>query len=282
MVNTKLVELGIKALENANKIVEKLGEKGTESVKKNPHGDTSLVGDIEAEKAVIDTFRKSGIPLRIISEEHGTVDLSDDPQFLAVLDGIDGSKEYKKNREKGRYCTMFGIFSNLDPKYGEYIFAGVMEHSTKKIFYASKGNGSFMIINGKEEKINTTNCKKLDKETKIYADIEYDKNRGITFIHDTFLSKLEGYKFMFQCSSAVHYTDLASGKVDLTLECTRKGNLEIAAAFGLVKEAGGAIVTIDGSSIGNKKYLELGQDKDIPIITSSSVELVCELIRIID
>ena len=129
----KLVELGIKALENAYKILEELGDKGLESIQKNPHGDTSLVGDIEAEKVVIDTFREANIPLRIISEEHGKVDLSDNPQFLAVLDGLDGTSVYKTARGKGRYGTMFGIFSNLDPTYEDYIFSGVMEHSSKRL-----------------------------------------------------------------------------------------------------------------------------------------------------
>lgn len=274
----KLVELGIKALENAYKVHEELGDKGLESVQKNPHGDTSLVGDIEAEKAVINTFREANIPLRIISEEHGQIDLSDNPQFLAVLDGLDGTSVYKTEKGKGRYGTMFGIFSNLDPTYDDYIFSGVMEHSSKKLYYAVKNKGGFLIINGKEYPLNCSSIKKL-KDSKIYADEFFDGNRNVTFIYDTYLSKLKENTFLHSNSSAIHYVDLANGKADLVLEGTRKGNLEIAVAYGLVNEADGVIVTIDGTTIAKKKYLVLGQDNYIPIISASTMELAQELIR---
>lgn len=274
----KLVKLGIKALENAYKIHEELGDKGLESVQKNPHGDTSLVGDIEAEKAVIDILKEANIPLRIISEEHGQVDISENPQFLAVLDGLDGTSVYKEARGKGRYGTMFGIFSNLDPTYEDYIFSGVMEHSSKKLYYATKNKGGFLVKNGKQSSLKCSSVLKLE-DSRIYADEYFDGNRNVTFIYDTYLSKLKEYTFLHSNSSAIHYVDLAQGRADLVLECTRKGNLEIAVAFGLVNEAGGVIVTKDGMSIGKKKYLVLGQDKYIPIISASTMELAQELIR---
>jgi len=45
------------------------------------------------------------------------------------------------------------------------------------------------------------------------------------------------------------------------------------------KEASGVIVTKDGISIEKKKYLVLGQDKYIPIISASAMEIAQELIR---
>jgi fructose-1,6-bisphosphatase/inositol monophosphatase family enzyme len=280
MVNTdKLAELGIKALENAYKIHEELRDKGLESIRKNPHGETALLMDIEAEKAVINTFRKAKAPLRIISEEHGQIDLSDNPQFLAVLDGLDGTSTYKTARGKGRYATMLGIFSNLNPTYGDYIFSGVIELASKKLYYAIKNKGAFLVVNQKKSLIKCSNKKDLDGSTKIYADFDLDKSKNITFIHDTYVSKLKGYNLAHLQASSAHYVDLAQGNSDLVLECTRKGNLEIAAAFGLVNEAGGTIVTIDGKSISKKKYLVLGQDKYIPIISASTVELAQALIH---
>ncbi|MBT5021404.1 hypothetical protein HOK51_09635 [Candidatus Woesearchaeota archaeon] len=274
-----LIGLGIKALENAFKIHEELGDKGLESVQKNSYGDTSLVGDLEAEKAVIDVFRKANIPLRIISEEHGQIDLSENPKFLAVLDGLDGTIVYKTKRGKGRYGTMFGIFSNLDPTYEDYIFSGVMEHSSNKLYYAIKNKGGFLLQNGEKSILKCSSKIKLDKSTIIYVDECFDGNRNVPLIYDTYSSKLEGYNFLQQKSSAIHYVDLAQGTADLVLECTRKGNLEIAVAFGLVNEAGGVIVTRDGVNINKKKYLVLGQDKYIPIISASTIDLAKELIR---
>jgi fructose-1,6-bisphosphatase/inositol monophosphatase family enzyme len=153
-----------------------------------------------------------------------------------------------------------------------------MEHSSRSLYYAVKNKGGFLLKNGKQSALKCSSASKLDKSTKIYADEFFDDKRNTTFIHDTFISKLEGYNFLHENSSAVHYADLASGKADLVLECTRKGNLEIAVAFGLVNEAGGVIATIDGVSIKDKKYLELGQKKHIPVISASTMELANELI----
>ena len=78
----------------------------------------------------------------------------------------------------------------------------------------------------------------------------------------------------------MHYVDLANGKVDLVLECTRKRNLEIAIAFGLITESTGTIMTIDGKNIGKEKYLEFRQeDGYIPIIFSCTEKLGKELIK---
>ena len=73
--------------------------------------------------------------------------------------------------------------------------------------------------------------------------------------------------------------DLAEGKAELVLECTRKNNLEIAIAFGLINESGGIIMGINGESIIKKDYLSFGQDKYLPIISSCTKELGKDLIK---
>jgi fructose-1,6-bisphosphatase/inositol monophosphatase family enzyme len=274
----KLVKLGIEALKKSFEVHNNLGEKGLKEIQKNEHGDTSLLVDIECEKIIIETFKQANIPLKIISEEHGEVNLFDNPKYLAVIDGLDGTNVYKKEIGKGRYGTMFGIFLNLNPNYEDYIFCGVMEHSSNKLYYAIKDKGTFLITNEEKLPLNCSSVKRLDK-SKIYADEYFDKDKDTSFIYDTYLSKLKDYHFLHSNSSAIHYVDLAQGKVDLVLECTRKRNLEIAVAFGLINETNGIIVTIDGKSIKNKKYLELGQNEYIPIISASTIELANELIN---
>jgi fructose-1,6-bisphosphatase/inositol monophosphatase family enzyme len=275
----KLIELGIEALKKSFDVHNELSEEGLKEIQKNEHGDTSLLADIECEKAIIDIFKKNKTPLRIISEEHGQIDLSENPLYLAVLDGLDGTSVYKKERNKGRYGTMFGIFSNLNPNYDDYIFCGVMEHTSNRLYYAIKDKGSFLIENNKEIQIKCSKIKQLNNKTKIYADEAFDRYKKIDFIYNTFLSKLKEFNFLKSDSSAIHYVDLAQGKADLVLECTRKGNLEIAVAFGLINEANGVIVTDDGKSIGDQKYLKLGQKEHIPIISASTIELANELIK---
>lgn len=64
----------------------------------------------------------------------------------------------------------------------------------------------------------------------------------------------------------------------MALECTRKGNLEIAVAYGLETEAGAVIVDMKGEDIGDKRYLDFGQKEQLPIITASTQDLALRLI----
>lgn len=268
-------EIAIKALWRSFQIHKKLGAAGLESVKKNQFKETTLRADIEQEQAVIDVLTEANIPIRIFSEEHGTFDIGEEPIYSGVLDGLDGSNVYKKEIGKGRYGTMFGIFSGLDPQYDDYIFSGVMEPAAKRLFYAVKGKGSFVVIERKKKPIRCSGTVGLDKQTRIYIDEYYEVNRK------TFSEKLQGFNKIYQGASEAYYVDLASGKADLVLECTRKGNLEIAVAYGMVVESGGTIIAKDGITLGQRKYLAFGQGQTeyIPIISASTLQLAQALIK---
>ncbi len=273
----EIEKIAIDALKNSKKKVDELGNSGLNKVINNQFDEMSLVGDIEAEKVVIQTLRDAQMPIRIISEEHGTIDITDNPIYLGILDGIDGTNSYKKNIKDGRYGTMFGIFSNIDPVYDDYLFGGVMEHTTNKLYYASKQNGCRILEGNKIIGIKYPNKTEFNQEIKIYIDEPFD------ILEETFRSRLKGYNIQTHEASCVQFVDLVSGITDLTLQCTRKHNLEIAIAYGMLKETDCSIVTLDGQSIGPKKYLEFGQEKDehIPIIAASTYELAQKLIEYI-
>ncbi|MDP2749730.1 MAG: inositol monophosphatase family protein [Nanoarchaeota archaeon] len=278
-----LERVAVSALFNANKIHDALGKVGEEIMPKNQFGDTALRADIEAENAVMEVFRNNKIPIRFFSEEHGTVDLCKNPSYLGVLDGLDGSVVYKSARGKDRYGTMLGVFAGANPSYDDYLFSGIIEHSTKKLYFAIRGMGSYVMENEKSVRIACSGQHVLDKNnTLIYADEMYDRAFGVTIIKDTFLSKLREFHFLNHPASEVHYVDLAFGDADLVLDCTRKNNLEIAAAYGLVREAGGVMMTLDGKSIGLKKYLEFGQKENIPVVSAATEALANALIRQIE
>ncbi len=269
-------KIALEALNNAYKIHEKLGCDGETLIKKNRFEETALKLDIEAEKTVIQTFKRANLSIKIISEEHGEFIIGKNPKYLAILDGLDGSSIYKKSRGTGRYGTMLGIFANTDPIYNDYLFNGAIEHSTNKIFYAIKNSGAFMIKNNTKRTIHTINQKKLNTKQKIYIDEDFDINRK------TFSSKLLNFNTAYLGSSCAHYIDIASGNAILTLECTRKNNLEIAVAYGLIKEAGGVMMTLDKKELGRKKYYTFGQKHHIPIVTACTTNLALDLIDYIE
>src|SRR3989344_705493 len=270
-------QIALDSLHRALSVHDNLGETGEELVQKNQFGETALRVDVECEKAVLDFLREAKIPIRVISEEHGQVDITENPRYLGILDGLDGSNVYKKERVRARYGTMFGIFATTNPNYGDYLMSGIMEHSTKRLFIASNNGGAFVIEGDKRTPIHSSGRVQLDLDTQIYIDEYFEINRN------TFLNRLQSFKPKSRDfsagSSAVHYADVASGAADLALECTRKNNLEIAIAYGLETEAGAVMVDLDGVTIGDKKYLEFGQKEKIPIITAATKELADRLLE---
>jgi len=273
--NRTLEAIVIPALLKTKDIHDDLGDQGIEEVQTNQFGDTALRGDIKAEEVIIETLRTFRFPIRIISEEHGVINITDNPIYLGLLDGIDGSYVYKRERGTGRYATMFGIFSNLDPKLDDYVFSGMMEHSTGRLFKAIHGEGSGIMVNGSREKISSPTSIFMHKNIRIYIDDDWEVNRNL------FSSKLESFHPRNARSSAVHYIDLATGKIDLVLECTRKQSLEIGIAYGFLKESGKVMVDLEGESLGQRRYHELAQHDFEPVISAASRKFAKELISVV-
>jgi len=262
----------IQALKEAYSKHEALDISGEELVQKNRFGETALKVDIEIEEVIINVLKENLIPIRIISEEHGVVDITPSPKYLGILDGLDGSGVYKKSRGVGRYGTMFAIYDSLDPTYDDYLISGAMEHTTGRMYIAVKGEGLSIEKDGKIIKAKSSGKTILDKTINIRIDEYTEMNKKV------FSEKLKDFDIQWNGSSCISYVDVASGVADLALECTRKNNLEIAVAYGLETEAGAVIVDINGNSLGNKKYLSFGQDEQVSVITAATRDLAIQLI----
>lgn len=277
-----MIETAIRALNAAAQKHDELNIEGIKIIKvKSPVHETEftsvLKGDLEAEEAVIDVFRKAQVPIRFHTEEHGIIDLSSNPRFLGTLDGIDGSKHYVEEFNIGRYATLLAIFNNIDPFYRDYLICGYFEHAAKRMMYAVKNQGVFLVKRGSEPvKVHTSDRKRLTKNTSISIDGYFDINLN------TFADKFKDFSRVFIGTpqtggySGVAYADIAMGRLDLCCECTRKGNLELAMAYGFLNEAGGGIILLDGTNLGGKKFLTFGQrpNEHIPTIAGSSKSLI--------
>lgn len=272
--------LVVEALERAFEVHERLGAEGCKVVHTNRFGDGALHCDVEAERAVIDRLRTAGLPILLHSEEHGTLALGDgEPVMTAVLDGLDGSKVYASSRGTGRYGTMLALFSGSDPLYSDYLCSGIFEHSSRRLYLACRGRGAELRGADGSTALRTSGARDLDPSTTILYDDAWEVNRAV------FRDGLAPLAMSCHKSSAIHYADVVAGAADLALECTRKGNLEIAVAYGLVREAGGCMLELDGRELGELRYLEHsraplpGEPPHRPIVTAASLELAQAIIR---
>jgi fructose-1,6-bisphosphatase/inositol monophosphatase family enzyme len=266
----------IDALRQAYIVHQSLGADGEELVHKNQFGDTALCVDIECEQAILKTLKDSDLPIKVISEEHGTTLFQASQKYLGILDGLDGSSVYRKARGKKRYGTMFAIFDTTNPRYDDYLVCGIMQHATDRMFIAEKGKGAYIIKDGKEHHIQVSSAHQLDARTRIYIDESFEYNRT------TFSQHLIEFHPKYEGASSLYYADLAEGTAEVVLECTRKGNLEIAVEYGITTEAGGVVTDLSGQSIGNQEYLSFGQNSQLGVISAANRSLALELIKRIE
>lgn len=287
-------QLVVDALRAAYDVHETLGAEGVNAVQPNQFGDTALVADVQAEAAVLHALEEQGIPTTVHSEEHGIVRLNEagnGTPRLAVLDGLDGSSLYKKERGVGLYGTMFAVYENDDPTYNEYSVAGIMLHSTGKMLVATRGQGvqEIDVRNGESRPVRTSN-QPLSKESLIFVDDDQSAkpdNPNYAYFQTNLHAfgeplRAAGYTTKRTGSSAAYYALLAMGEANMVGEATRKGNLELATAYALVTEAGGLVVDArTGEDIANQKFLEYGQTSHEPFIVAANQEVLAQVQQIL-
>lgn len=263
------------ALWTAYETHEQLGPKGEETTQTNQFGDTAILADIKCEEAVLSVLGRHAVPIQVISEEHGTTNITEAPTYLGILDGIDGSSLYKKMRGVGQYGTMFAIFNNTNPTYSDYVVCGIMQHATGRMFVAEKEQGAYILENGKRQSIHTSDRQQVSPGIRLFVDEYFSYNR------ETFSSPLREFNPRYEAASALYYAALAQGATDAVLECTRKGNLEIAVEYGLTREAGGAVIDLQGQDIGGYAYREFGQQEHVGVISAANQALAQAILRYI-
>lgn len=254
-IETKRLEgVCMEAANAAAQIFQELGEQGKHEVGTNRFGEPILLADLKCEEAVLNVLKKTGLPMKVICEEHGEVVLGEDePKYLAVLDGIDGTRQYLSEDSPNRvFGTLLGIFPNTDPRYKEAIASFAMDHSSGRLFMALKGQGTFMLKDGKRERIILQGPFDFNENLKMFGDAE-----------SRYTKQLVPYRVVQTNSATQNFIALLNGSADVVSLYTLKGNLEEAVFYLMIKEAGGVIVkSDDGKDLGNEKYLEFGQGGD--------------------
>ena len=268
---------GEECLLAALEVHDRLGEAGLREVQSNAYGDVALEGDIRCEEAVIDRLRLLKVPALVYSEEHGIVELSSCPEFLVVIDGIDGSALYRSARGSGCYGTMFSMFAGADPFYGDYLTAGVMEHASRRLFMANRGEGATLILNADDKSLLArARCARTSRFDPKEA-VCWDDYRGC--LERSFGSSANRLNRISMVASSANYTELITGRIALVVECTRKMNLELACAAAMISESGGVMLTRSGIDFLGQRYKSFAQDENVPVISAATHSLALSLIE---
>ena len=271
-------------------LYRQLGPAGTELLDQvNVYGERPVQLDVASEAALLAALADMPVPVTVRSEEHGTRELnaeSEGPRLLAVMDGLDGSSVYRRDWEHGRFGTMFAIFDNDNPTYDDFLAAGIMLHASGTLLLAVRGQRlqAIQVDSGEYTAPTTDDTALLRPGVVAYADkADVPDNHPL---HDYFalnttmadhIEVVTGVETVRSGSTAANVAAVAMGEAVLDLGATRKGNLEYATAWAIIKAAGGVMETIDGRSLGERRFLELGQRSHKPIIIAANESVAAQV-----
>jgi len=211
--------------------------------------------DKVAEDIAINYIKRLKTKINILSEEAGFLDYNGDYTF--VIDPIDGT------RNAVRGIPLYSISLGVGKHKLEDIEFGIVKNiPTGDVYTAEKGNGAFY----NKKRISTPNLP--DKEIVFsFSDWNIFQNDIFEFnIYDKFRS--------LGCAS-IEMCMVASGALDLYVVSEEYLRVtDIAAAYLIVKEAGGLVTNIKG----NKLDIDLNLDNRTSVITACNIDLINRII----
>ncbi len=210
---------------------------------------TRLIDDF-AEKAILEVFENTGIPMKILSEEIGEIILGTEPKITIALDPLDGT--YNASMGIPFYSISIAI-GNAD--LSRVDFGYVRNLSNNDTFYAIAGEGAY--FNG--EKVQISEVKELKNAcASLYG---YRKN-----IEHTIEIARKIRRVRLLGSVALELCYVASGKMDAIVDVRNSLRLiDVAAGKLILEEAGGTVT----NGIGNPLLLECNAINRLSMVASN-------------
>jgi myo-inositol-1(or 4)-monophosphatase len=220
------------------------------------------------EVAVAEFFTDLKMPCRVMTEDTGTRDYCKDPEYIFLIDPLDGSRNAR--RKLPLYCSSIAVYGIGAKELSQSRCAVVERFDGKEEFIAVKGKGA--TLNGK--RISPSHKKVLDDAiislgchfaSTIPAFAEVGRKLGA-------LTSRDEREMMVKCygSTALELAYLACGKTDILYDiraATRfrlsPKTYDIAAGVLLCREAGAQI------EYGSKRMPE-----EVPVDPSIRVQIL--------
>jgi len=252
-------------LEARRALLSSLSKGLTQIEGRGKFGDYSRKFDVLTEKAIIDVVKKRLDKAYIISEEVGHIPC-EDPEYYVLIDPVDGST----NAAHGIPFFASSIAIAESPELESVIAAGVIEHSTGKLYIGERGEGVY--VDGKPATLRSARSLKdalilidLAALKKEYED-DFSPRRWCTQI----ISNAKHARFLAAASLEIAY--MLEGKADAyACVCRDLKIMDFCASISLLKWAGG-----EYRIIGEEEF-SLTQKKRFGIVVASTKDLTSQM-----
>ncbi len=238
MTHTTEYDFILKVVVEAGAMVLRAKEAGFEtSFKEGNSKDLVTVVDHEVNDFLISKIKEAFPEYRIYSEEGGEGEaLTADSEYEWVLDPIDGTANF--SRDIPHYAVCAGLL-----KAGVPVAGGIYNPMTRELFSFQKGGGAF--LNGKP--IHVSNIAELkDTHVLMHAGRREEMREWGARAYGLLLGHVNKTKNF--SGAALDAAFVASGRVEANIYGLMKTR-DIAAALGLVLEAGGVVTNEKGEDL---------------------------------
>jgi myo-inositol-1(or 4)-monophosphatase len=218
-----MIEILREVAEGVQKAVRPLAgtKEAGEFMKMGADGEPTVKVDAVAERVAFDVLERTGVPMVVLSEEAGLVELGENPKYICVLDPVDGTL----NAVRGIpfYSTSIAIAPyRVDASINDIELGLVMNLATGDVFEAEKGEGARFNgekIKAEDERLDeSTLCvymrndaKKLGKLLNVAKRI---RNMGSVALELSHVAKGD-YHGLVDLRKLLKVTDVAAGKLIL-------------------------------------------------------------------
>jgi len=254
-----------------------LGDEGKELVRREGDDGVNdhLRADVESEERMVEMIdrwgRENEVKVVIRGEEVGNKivgDIESDEESLVVLDGLDGTANYKKKKDWS-YGAMIAMALSGDPTYNDFEVAAIGLFEEGVCLIGIKDVGVFVV--SFESKAVT----KLE----VFDELE-EFDYGLVLADDYFeaakrLIGKQAENWKRTGSTAATLAAIAIGDVvensqfpimnkgwQSLVDVGRKGMLEWPVVYLIVKGLGGYVVDKNGEDIGKRKFSKFSQKKN--------------------
>jgi len=235
---------------------------------KGAGGDPIKPVDLVAEKAIIEVLQQSKASFTLISEESGIKEFGDTPNRCYVtVDPIDGTT----NLVRGLPFYASSIAVSTKPTLSTVFAALVTDLVHDTTYTALEGKGAFRDV----EKI-VSSRREFLKDAVIGSDLNSYKVKEIAPQLTDLIQKTKHIRHFG--ANALELCYVAEGATDAFIDMRGKlRTTDMAAAYLIVKEAGGTITTPKGEALDTK----LNPRQKIKFIASGNTQIHKKILRLV-
>lgn len=228
----KLLETAKEAALAAGEEILKIYDSGDFSIEAKSDNSPLTLADKAAHNKIVSFLEKTGIP--ILSEEGRDIPYEERSkwEYFWMVDPLDGTKEFiKKN---GEFTVNIALIHNGEPILG-VVYPPVLD----EMYFATKGEGSFLEKDGAQKRLSTSRKKLVESSLKVVASRSHMSKET-----EDYLSNLNNPEIVSKGSS-LKFLLIASGEADLYPRFGPTMEWDTAAANIIVREAGGMVTLED-------------------------------------